>query len=192
LKAEKAAAKATAFSFVVWCELLQRQVHRRGLADASRGRFNSEGGLPCYDLLDTCQGAPAAPGVLAPTGSVTLSSNGTTLATVPLTGNSASYQTVAGHIGAYSMTASNSGDSNYNASPAITLPYSEVQAGTSIEAHTSISTVAPGGSVTLIGNVTSNSHAAPPTGKVSFSLNGAVVGTANLIVGEDPVTAVGI
>jgi hypothetical protein len=63
------------------------------------------------------QGAPAAAGVLAPTGSVTFSAGGKTLSTVPLTGGTAVYQTFAGQIGAYSLTASYSGDANYNPPP---------------------------------------------------------------------------
>ncbi len=119
----------------------------------------------------TVQGAPAAPGVLAPTGSITFSSNGTTLSIVPLTGNTAVYQTVAGHVGAYSLTASYSGDSNYNASPGSHTALQRGPAGTSVEAHASATApVATGGTVTLTANVTSNSYAAPPTGTVSFSL----------------------
>jgi len=139
----------------------------------------------------TVQGAPTAPGVLAPTGSVTFSSGGTTLSTVALTGNKAVYQTVAGHVGSYSLTASYSGDSNYNASPAITLPYSEVKAGTSIAANANASAVATGSSVTLTANVTTTSYGTPPSGTVTFTLNGTAVGTTSLVAGSDPVTNVG-
>jgi hypothetical protein len=63
-------------------------------------------------------------------------------------GLTVTYQTVAGHIASYTMTASYSGDANYNPIAAVTAPYTEVQAATSIEAHAGASTVAVGGTVT--------------------------------------------
>jgi hypothetical protein len=131
-------------------------------------------------------------GVAAPTGSVTFSSGGTKLSTVALNAGTATYQTVAGHVGAYSITASYSGDANYNPSPASTVAYSEVQAPTSVEAHSSAALVASGSTAQLIATVSSTSHAAPPTGKVTLLLNGKSVGTADLIPGFDPVTSAGM
>jgi Pro-kumamolisin, activation domain/Bacterial Ig-like domain (group 3)/FG-GAP-like repeat len=160
---------------------------------------SSNGAIPYGDQVVatvTVQGPPAAPGVLPPTGSVTFSAGGTVLSTVPLTstaaGMTATYQTVAGHIASYTMTASYSGDANYNPIAALTAPYTEVQAPTSIEAHASASTVATGDTVNLIANVFSNSYAAPPSGSVTFTLNGTVIGTSRLASGADPLTGVGI
>ena len=137
----------------------------------------------------TLQGAPAAPGVLAPTGSVAFSSNGKVLATVALTGNTAAYTVgVANLVGSYSLTAAYSGDANYNSSGAVTQSYSVVQAGTSIEAHANASIVSPGSPVTLTATVVTGSHASAPTGSVSFSLNGVVIGTSNVVPSQDPVT----
>jgi subtilase family serine protease len=140
----------------------------------------------------TVQGPPAAAGVVAPTGSVAFSSNGKTLATVALTGNSAVYTAVAGPVGSYSLTAAYSGDANYNSSGAVTQSYSVVQAATSIEAHSTVSSVTPGTAVTLTAEVVSDSHVNAPTGSVFFTLNGAVVGTSNLVSSQDPVTLGGI
>ncbi|MBB5059559.1 hypothetical protein HDF16_004285 [Granulicella aggregans] len=160
---------------------------------------SSNGAIPYGDEVVatvTVQGPTTAPGVLPPTGSVTFSAGGTVLSTVPLTstaaGMTATYQTVAGHIASYSLTASYSGDANYNPIAALTAPYTEVQAATSIEAHASASTIASGDTVNLIANVFSNSYASPPTGSVTFNLNGTAIGTSRLASSTDTLTGAGI
>ncbi|HEX8811843.1 MAG TPA: Ig-like domain repeat protein, partial [Terracidiphilus sp.] len=85
-----------------------------------------------------------------------------------------------------------SGDANYNASPAVTLAYSVVQSPTAVAAHAGAAVITVGSPVTLTANVTSISHSLPPSGTVSFSINGTSIGTASVVTGSDPVTGVGI
>ncbi len=131
-------------------------------------------------------------GVLAPTGNVAFTLDGNSDGTVPLTGKSASFQSVVGHLGNSTMSASYQGDSNYNASSVVTGTYTVVQAGTIVEVHANASTVPQGSPVTLIATINSQSYAAPPTGMVAFYVNGNSVGSAPVIPGGDPVTMAGI
>jgi hypothetical protein len=132
--------------------------------------------------------ATSANGILVPTGSVTFSSNGTLLSIVPLTGNTASYETPASHLGGQSLTVTYTGDQNYNTAGVVTQPYTVIQDSTTIEAYANASIVAPGNPVTLTAAVVSNSHDLGPTGTVSFSLNGAVVGTVPAVPFQDQIT----
>jgi len=86
------------------------------------------------------------------------------------------------------MIAAYSGDQNYNSAGPVTQSYTVVQDGTSIEAHANAAISAPGNPVTLTATVVSNSHFAEPTGTVSFSLNGTVVGTVHATPSQDPIT----
>jgi hypothetical protein len=140
----------------------------------------------------TVTDSSTAPGVAAPTGSVSFTSGGATLANQPLTNNAASFQTVVAQIGSYSLTAAYSGDANYNIGKPVTQTYNVVKAPTTISASTSASTVAIGSAVTVTANIVSTSHAVPPMGQVTFSLNGAAVGTATVTPGNDPITGAGI
>ena len=136
--------------------------------------------------------ATVANGVLVPTGSVTFSSNGKTIANVPLTGNFAVYTTTSDQpLGTYTLTAAYSGDQNYNSAGPVTQSYAVVQDGTSIEAHANAAIVEPGTPVTLSATVVSNSHFAEPTGSVTFSLNGVAVGTVAATPNQDPITLTG-
>jgi len=140
----------------------------------------------------TVTGSSTASGVATPTGSVVFTSGGATLANQPLTNNAASYQTVAAQIGNYTLTAAYSGDANYNIGKPVTQTYSVVKAPTTISASASASTVATGSPVTVTANITSTSHAVPPMGQVTFSLNGKSVGTTTVTPGTDPISGAGI
>jgi hypothetical protein len=132
--------------------------------------------------------ATAANGILVPTGSISFSSNGTLLSIVPLTGNTAAYAIPASHLGGQSLTVTYTGDQNYNTAGVVTQSYSVIQDSTTIEAYANASIAARGNPVTLTAAVVSNSHDLGPTGTVSFSLNGTVVGTVPAVPFQDPVT----
>jgi hypothetical protein len=148
--------------------------------------------IPYGDYLvatATVQGASTASGALAPSGSVTVSAGGTTPSTVTLSSTgTAVYQVAASSLGSGSLTATYSGDTNYNPGPATTASYSVIKAATSTEAYASASTISSGNSVTLTANVASGSLGTPLFGKVIFTLNGAEAGKATLVAGTDAVT----
>ncbi len=130
-------------------------------------------------------------GVLAPTGSVTFSSGGATLSSVSLTKGVAVYQAAATTIGSFSITATYSGDSNYNAGTPATVTYSTVKAPVTLVVQPSSSTVALGSPVTLSAQLTTNGHGSSPSGTVTFSLNGTSVGTAAVVTATDTATGAG-
>jgi hypothetical protein len=127
-------------------------------------------------------------GVQPPTGSITFSSNGTVLATVALTGNTAAYTAPANHLGSQTVTATYSGDQYYNSAGSLTQSYTVVQDSTTIQAYANATVMAPGTPVTLTAAVVSNSHDLGPTGTVTFFLNGAAVGTVPAKPFQDQIT----
>jgi subtilase family serine protease len=182
-------AAATATSTIAFTSQDNRSL---GTLPSSNGQIPYGNNVVTTVTVQSPVTATAANGVLAPTGSVTFSSNGKALATVPLSGNFAVYTTAASQpLGSYSITAAYSGDQNYNSAGPVTQSYTVVQDGTSIEAHANASIMAPGTPVTLTATVVSNSHFTKPTGSVTFSLNGTAVGTVPAIPGQDPITLTG-
>jgi subtilase family serine protease len=128
---------------------------------------------------------------LAPTGSVTFSSGGATLSTVSITSGIAVYQAAAANVGSFSITATYSGDTNYNAGSPATVAYTIVKAPVTLVVQPSSSTVSLGSSVTLSAQLTTNGHGSSPSGDVTFSLNGTSVGTATVVTATDAVTGAG-
>ena len=182
-------AAATATSAIAFTSQDNRSL---GTLPSSNGQIPYGNNVVTTVTVQSPVTATVANGVLVPTGSVTFSSNGTALATVPLTGNFAVYTTTASEpLGSYSLTAAYSGDQNYNSAGPVTQSYTVIQDGTSIEAHANAAIVAPGTPVTLTASVVSNSHLAEPTGTVTFSLNGTVVGTVPATPFQDPITLAG-
>ena len=182
-------AAATATSTIAFTSQDNRSL---GTLPSSNGQIPYGNNVVTTVTVQSPVTATVANGVLVPTGSVTFSSNGKVLTTVPLTGNFAVYTTTASQpLGAYSLTAAYSGDQNYNSAGPVTQSYTIIQAGTSIEAHANVAIVAPGTPVTLAASVVSNSHFAEPTGTVTFSLNGTAVGTVPATPFQDPITLAG-
>jgi len=130
-------------------------------------------------------------GALVPTGSVTFSSGGAALSTVSLTNGVAVYQAAVANVGASSITATYSGDTNYNAGTPATVAYSTVKAPVTLVVQPSSSTVSLGSPVTLSAQLSTNGHGSSPSGTVTFSLNGTSVGTAAVVTATDAVTGAG-
>jgi hypothetical protein len=132
--------------------------------------------------------APASAGAPTPTGTVTFTSGTTTLGSAALdTNGNAVFSTADLTVGANTITAQYSGDSNYAASTSaaatvtVTASTAAGQAGTTV--ILSASNTNPGAytSVTLTANVApAAAGGATPTGTVIFTANSVVLGTAAL------------
>jgi len=96
--------------------------------------------------------------------------------------------TVSGPSGPHAFTVSYSGDANYAAS--VTPPSTaDLQFVTQTALASSNSTIQDGQSVTFTAKVTPNQNAnVPPTGTVTFTANGSIVGTVNVSNGQAQVT----
>lgn len=127
---------------------------------------------------------------LYPTGTITLGSMGKTLATATLTqanNGSISINVLANQLptGSSQITATYSGDSNYNASssPALNLTVNPIVLATSTTGLVlSASSVAPGGSLTATAVVGPNSPS--PQGTVYFAIDGRQTSTSLLTAGQ--------
>ncbi len=125
-----------------------------------------------------------APG-LTPTGTVTFSEGGTTLATVPLSGNTAVYTTSSLPGGTHSITAAYNGDSNFSASAAAaqaTVQGVMNQGGAvAVTVRSSRNPVRVGQNVTFFATVTPTTPGTPaPTGTVTFYDGVGALGTVDL------------
>ena len=139
-------------------------------------------------------------GSTLPTGTVTFTSGGTTLGTATLNSGSASFTSSSIPVGAYSITASYAGDSNFapatsnSASLTVTAP-SKPQAVVSLAANPNPAMV--GQTLTLLASITPSSTNSPsgpsspsnpsgqaatasatPTGTITFSFNGSSFSTS--------------
>jgi hypothetical protein len=150
--------------------------------------------------------APVTPTGTAPTGTVTFSQGGNALGTGTLQPNgTAQFSTSALPIGDDSITAAYGGDTNFSAStsPAVAETITTGTALTTTMLTTSAASIQAGTSVTLTAAVAAVNAGGPaPTGTVSFSQNGTVLGsvavgsggsavfsTSALSSGSDAVTA---
>jgi len=118
-----------------------------------------------------------------PAGSVTFLAGGVPLGTAPLVNGTAIFETSALHTGATSITATYGGDANFAASAASAIQQSVGKARTEVDAltHTPI-VVGQSPLVTVFVNVTPASALAP-TGVVTISEGGAILGTQVLAGG---------
>jgi hypothetical protein len=144
---------------------------------------------------------PGAIGAAAPTGTVTFKNGTTTLGTSTVTEGVATLTTTALPVGADSLTASYSGDSNYK--PATSAAFLEAvnKAAPAAVLTTSSSSVNFGSSVTLTATLAGTTGVAPLTGMVTFKSGSATLGTGTitrgaatlpttaLTVGSDSITA---
>jgi autotransporter-associated beta strand protein len=155
--------------------------------------------------------APAGTGAPIPTGTVTFTSGTTTLGSAGLdTGGNAVFTTTTLPVGASTITAQYSGDSNYTASTSaavtvtVTASTTPGQAGTTVTLSASSTNPGAYTSVQFTASVApTTTGGATPTGTVVFTANGAVIGTAtldaddnatfstaDLAVGNEAITAV--
>ncbi len=120
-----------------------------------------------------------------PTGSVTFSADGATLATVNLNGSGVASLTAStnGTLPAtYPVTATYNGDSSYNSSASKTVSVTLNKAPTSTTLTASPTSVTPPASVTLTATVkrSASSTSGTPTGSVTFSTEGVTLATVKL------------
>jgi hypothetical protein len=117
-----------------------------------------------------------------PTGSVTFQSDGNTLGTVALAGNSASLSTSFLGAGSHSITAVYSGDATYMTAASQPLTQIVNKASPSAYLQTSQNPAASGQSVTFTVNVTSS--VGVPTGAVKFMKGSTVLASSTLASGK--------
>jgi hypothetical protein len=124
-----------------------------------------------------------SPALGQPAGNVTFLAGGVPLGTVPLVNGTAIFETSALHAGAVSITATYGGDLNFAASTASAIQQSVGKAQTQVDArtHTPIS-VGQSPLVTVFVNITPGSAIAP-TGVVTVSGGGVILGTQVLAGG---------
>jgi hypothetical protein len=145
-----------------------------------------------------------APG-LTPTGTVTFSEGGSTLATVPLSGTTANWTTSSLPTGTHAITATYNGDGNFVASAAgvqaVVLSQQGEGGAVAVAVRSSRNPDRVGQNVTFTATVTPLSPGAPaPTGTVTFydgvgalgtvdlSGNQATFTTSSLAVGRHPIS----
>ena len=116
-----------------------------------------------------------------PTGTVTFKDGATVLATVPLSGTTATFTTSSLTGGAHSITATYNGDANFTASTSGVLVQTVGQATTATALVSSLNPSEFGKPVTFTATVTSSSGT--PTGTVTFNDGGVAIGTTTLAAG---------
>jgi hypothetical protein len=114
-----------------------------------------------------------------PTGLVSFYDGATLLTAVPLTGNIATYSTSALTLGSHNITATYSGDTNFNTSSA--LVQQSVKSITTTALTSSLNPSTYGQQVIFLATVTSN--AGTPSGTVQFTSNKQVLATVKLLGG---------
>jgi hypothetical protein len=124
--------------------------------------------------------SPVAPSTGTPTGSVIFKDGSTTLATVNLTGGSASYSTAALAKGSHSITVVYSGDSNFITSTSSALSQTVNQAATTTTVTSSHNPSTYGQSVTFTATVAIVAPGAgTPSGTVTFKDGSTTLGTVS-------------
>ena len=133
----------------------------------------------------------ASPGSGTPTGSVIFLDGSTVLATVNLSGGTATYSTTTLAVAAHTITVSYSGDGNFLASGSTALTQTVNPDATTTKATSSANPSVFGQSVTFTATVAVSSPGiGTPTGTVTFLDGSTVIGTAVLsgISGNDQAT----
>jgi Bacterial Ig-like domain (group 3)/FG-GAP-like repeat len=116
---------------------------------------------------------------ISPTGSVTFSSNGTTMGTEALVNGTATLQLSFANVGSYAITASYPGDSNNSASTSSVVNVTIGQAATTTALQATPTAGNVNGQITLTANVTGST----PTGTVTFVSGSTSLGKATLTKG---------
>jgi hypothetical protein len=116
-----------------------------------------------------------APSAGQPAGSVTIFADAGPLGTAPIVNGTAAFETSALHAGVKSITATYGGDANFAASTASAVQENVGKAQTEVDARSRTLLVGESPLVSVFVNPTSGTSLAP-TGSVTLSENGAVVG----------------
>ncbi len=128
-----------------------------------------------------------------PTGTITFATDGLTIGSVALSSGTASLSaSSAGQpVGTYPVTASYSGDSNYNSSESPATNVTLTRDTTSTTMTATPTSITPPANVTLTATVknTSSGVTGTPTGSVTFKADGEPLATVNLKSGVATLTA---
>jgi subtilase family serine protease len=145
-----------------------------------------------FTLTATITPPGAGAGAPAPTGTVTFTMNGANVgtATVGLSGTAILTITTPA-IGTYTAIANYSGDSNYNPAASAPVTINVGKTGTSLTVSPATTTPAANAPLKVTATLTElSSSVNAPTGTVTFTLDGATVGTA--AIAGDPVATASI
>jgi hypothetical protein len=115
-----------------------------------------------------------------PTGTVTFKDNGATLATLALSGSTASYSISNLAAGSHPITTVYSGDGNFSGSTSGTVTQTVNQAGTNTLVGSSSNPSIYGASVTFTATVSPKTGTGTPTGNVTFKDGGTLLATVSL------------
>lgn len=127
------------------------------------------------------------------TGLVTFKDDETTLATVALSGTTATYTTTALAVGGHMISVAYGGDASFEDSTSSSLSHTVTKAATTLTFAATPATVAPGGHILLKGTVHAPAHVTP-TGKVTFKDGSVTIGEGTVSggVGQFTVTPTSI
>jgi hypothetical protein len=118
-------------------------------------------------------------GQAAPNGSVTYHNNAAVLSTGTVSADGTSSYTSDGlALGNYAWSAAYSGNNNYLGSTSAPAAFAVGQAPTALKLNASTSYIVGNGTATITAIVDTNSLLANPTGNITLSVNGTVVGTS--------------
>jgi hypothetical protein len=129
-------------------------------------------------------------GTSVPTGSVTLSLDGSTQGSVSLvSGTTATFTITAPTTGTHFLQATYGGDANFNSSTSPNVYFTVAKVTTTLVVTPATTTPTSGSSLSVSAAVTASSQGSTqPSGTVTFTLDGTTVGTGNLSPGS-PSTA---
>jgi Bacterial Ig-like domain (group 3) len=123
----------------------------------------------------------ASPGAGTPTGTVTLSDGATTLGSSALSSGRATFPSSALVVGNHPLTATYTGDSNFNAGASTSYTHVVNKATTVMSVVSSTNPSAGGAEITLLATVVAVAPGkGTPTGTVTFKEGTTIIGTATL------------
>jgi hypothetical protein len=127
-----------------------------------------------------------ATGSVAPTGTMTFTLDGATVGSANVSGTTVTMSITAPATGTHTLQATYGGDTNYNGSTSPIVTLTVGKSATTLTVTPSTTTPLGGSSmlVTATLNVTAYSGGTAPTGTVSFTLDGATVGSGSLANGS--------
>ncbi len=128
-------------------------------------------------------------GQIVPSGTVSFFSGSTKLTDIASSADGTASYSVPGYsIGTYSWSASYAGNSNYNSSKSPAVAFAVGKASTRLKLLAGSSYVVGSNALKLTAVVGDDSLLANPTGNVTFSVNGTIVGTVAVAAYSDPAT----
>jgi hypothetical protein len=133
-------------------------------------------------------------GTSVPTGSVTLSLDGSTQGSGSLvSGTTATFTITAPTTGTHFLQATYGGDANFNSSTSPNVYFTVARVTTTLVVTPATTTPTSGSSLSVSAAVTASSQGSTqPSGTVTFTLDGTTVGTGNLSPGSPSITSITI